>query len=122
MASQLEDKQLTKYVDGVAWHGYEGTPDQMSLVHRKDPGMPFYWTEGGPFIDDPDYGRDWAKWGGIFTDVLELSLIHISALVDTPSLDASLGRTVEVRGIPHLTKNGSDMGHPWSVGYGKILR
>jgi glucosylceramidase len=71
VASQLEDKQLTKYVDGVAWHGYEGTPDQMSLVHRKDPGMPFYWTEGGPFIDDPDYGRDWAKWGGIFTDVLE---------------------------------------------------
>jgi glucosylceramidase len=71
VASQLEDKQLTKYVDGVAWHGYEGTPDQMSLVHQKEPDMPFYWTEGGPFIDDPDYGRDWAKWGGIFTDVLE---------------------------------------------------
>jgi glucosylceramidase len=71
VASQLEDKRLTKYVDGVAWHGYEGTPDQMSIVHRKDPDIPFYWTEGGSFIDDPDYGRDWAKWGGIFTDVLE---------------------------------------------------
>jgi glucosylceramidase len=71
VASQLEDKQLTKYVDGVAWHGYEGTPDQMSLVRRKDPDIPFYWTEGGPFINDPDYARDWAKWGGIFTDVLE---------------------------------------------------
>ncbi len=62
---------MAKYVDGVAWHGYEGTPDQMSLVHQKDPGMPFYWTEGGPFIDDPDYAKDWAKWGGIFTDALE---------------------------------------------------
>ena len=69
--AQLEDKQLAKYVDGVAWHGYTGTPDQMSLVHQKDPGVPFYWTEGGPFIDAADYATDWAKWGGVFTDALE---------------------------------------------------
>jgi hypothetical protein len=30
---------------------------------------------------------------------------HILTLVDTPSLDASLGRTVEVRGIPHLAQS-----------------
>jgi glucosylceramidase len=71
VASQLEDQQLARYVDGVAWHGYAGTPDQMSLLHRKKPSIPFHWTEGGPFIDDPNYGRDWAKWGGIFTDALE---------------------------------------------------
>ncbi len=68
---QLTDKQLLKYVDGVAWHGYTGTPDQMSTLHAKDPDVPFYWTEGGPFIDDPAYAKDWAKWGGTFTDVLE---------------------------------------------------
>jgi glucosylceramidase len=68
---QLEDKQLDQYVDGVAWHGYTGTPDQMSLLHQKDPNVPFYWTEGGPFVDDPDYATGWAKWGGIFSDVLE---------------------------------------------------
>jgi glucosylceramidase len=71
VASQLQDKQLAKFVDGVAWHGYAGTPDQMSLLHQKDPNVPFYWTEGGPFIDDADYSTGWAKWGGIFTDVLE---------------------------------------------------
>jgi glucosylceramidase len=71
LEAQFNDKQLLKYVDGVAWHGYTGTPDQMSLLHSKAPTVPFYWTEGGPFIDDPAYARDWAKWGGIFTDVLE---------------------------------------------------
>jgi glucosylceramidase len=71
VAAQLEDQNLARYVDGVAWHGYTGTPDQMSLLHRKMPNIPFHWTEGGPFIDDPNYARDWAKWGGIFTDALE---------------------------------------------------
>jgi glucosylceramidase len=71
VASQLEDQNLARYVDGVAWHGYTGTPDQMSLLHQKKPNLPFHWTEGGPFIDDPNYARDWAKWGGIFTDALE---------------------------------------------------
>jgi glucosylceramidase len=71
VAGQLNDKQLAQYVDGVAWHGYFGTPDQMSLLHQKDPDVPFYWTEGGPFINEPDYATNWAKWAGIFTDVLE---------------------------------------------------
>ncbi len=71
VAAQLEDQNLARYVDGVAWHGYTGTPDQMSLLHREKPNIPFHWTEGGPFIDDPNYCRDWAKWGGIFTDALE---------------------------------------------------
>ena len=29
----------------------------MSLVHQQDPDIPFHWTEGGPFIDDPEYAR-----------------------------------------------------------------
>jgi glucosylceramidase len=43
----------------------------MSIVHQKNPNVPFYWTEGGQFIDDVDYATAWSKWGGIFTDVLE---------------------------------------------------
>jgi glucosylceramidase len=69
VATQLQDKQLAQYVSGVAWHGYTGTPDQMSLVHRDS--VPFYWTEGGPFLDDPDYLTGWAKWAATFTDVLQ---------------------------------------------------
>jgi glucosylceramidase len=71
VAWQLEDKQLARYSDGVAWHGYVGTPDQMSILHQRHPEIPFYWTEGGGFIDDPEYTRDWAKWGGVLTDALE---------------------------------------------------
>jgi glucosylceramidase len=69
VATQLQDKQLAQYVSGVAWHGYTGTADQMSLVHQD--GLPFYWTEGGPFLDDPDYSTGWAKWAATFTDVLQ---------------------------------------------------
>jgi glucosylceramidase len=71
VAAQLQDKELGRYVDGIAWHGYFGTPDQMSRLHQQDSNVPFYWTEGGPFVDDPDYATGWAKWGGIFTDALE---------------------------------------------------
>ena len=68
--SQLGDRGLRQYVDGVAWHGYLGTPDMMSRVHDQYPDVPFYWTEGGPDITDPNYAKDWTKWGKIFTDVL----------------------------------------------------
>lgn len=67
---QLQDPELRKYVDGVAWHGYVGTPDQMSRLHEVDPEVPLYWTEGGPDINDPKYALDWAKWGNTFTTVL----------------------------------------------------
>jgi glucosylceramidase len=68
---QLQDKQFAQYVDGVAWHGYFGTPDQMSRVHQQHPQVPFFWTEGGSFTDDPTYLTEWTKWGGIYTDILE---------------------------------------------------
>lgn len=66
---QLRDERLRQYVAGIAWHGYLGTPDMMSRVHDLYPDMPFYWTEGGPDITDPNYAKDWTKWGKIFTDV-----------------------------------------------------
>lgn len=67
---QLQDPELRKYVSGVAWHGYVGTPDQMNLLHEVDPNVPFYWTEGGPDINDPKYALDWTRWGSTFTTVL----------------------------------------------------
>ena len=67
---QLQDPELRKYVSGVAWHGYVGTPDMMSRLHDTQPDMPFYWTEGGPDIVDPKYASDWTRWGTIFTEAL----------------------------------------------------
>lgn len=67
---QMRDQELRKYVDGVAWHGYSGTPEMMGLLHAEFPGLPFYWTEGGPDITNPDYATEWTKWGQTFTQVL----------------------------------------------------
>ena len=70
VVDSLEDEKLRKYVDGVAWHGYYGTPDMMSKVHEAYPEAEMHWTEGGPDYTDPGYLTDWCKWGGTFSDVL----------------------------------------------------
>ena len=67
---QMRDPKLRPFVDGVAWHGYLGTPDQMSLLHAAEPQLPFFWTEGGPDFDNPKYATEWTRWGAIFTDAI----------------------------------------------------
>ncbi len=68
---QMRDPELRKYVSGVAWHGYLGTPDQMSRLHEVEPALPFFWTEGGPDISDSKYAYDWTRWGVTFTSALK---------------------------------------------------
>ncbi|MGD1022060.1 MAG: glycoside hydrolase family 30 beta sandwich domain-containing protein [Candidatus Sulfotelmatobacter sp.] len=70
VVDSLEDDKLRKYVDGVAWHGYYGTPNMMTKVHDAYPKTEMHWTEGGPDYTDPGYLNDWCKWGGIFSDAL----------------------------------------------------
>lgn len=67
---ELSDPGLNKFVDGVAWHGYMGTPDAISRVHDAFPDKNNYWTEGGPDINHPDYTTDWSKWSHIFAGAL----------------------------------------------------
>ncbi len=68
---ELTDPDVFKYVDGVAWHGYVGTPDAMSKVHDAFPTKSAYWTEGGPDITAPDYASDWAKWAFTYAGILK---------------------------------------------------
>lgn len=68
--AELSDPLVSKYVDGVAWHGYVGTPEDMAKVHDAFPTKGAYWTEGGPDIKSPEYATDWSKWGRTFTGVL----------------------------------------------------
>jgi glucosylceramidase len=69
--SQLSDSRVSRYVDGVAWHGYAGQPRSMTAVHKAHPGKHAYWTEGGPEdLHDPRYRTNWAFWGARFTDIL----------------------------------------------------
>ena len=67
---ELDDLDLRKYCDAVAFHGYVGTPDMMSKVHDAHPEAHLYWTEGGPDITAKDYATDWASWGHTFTGAL----------------------------------------------------
>jgi glucosylceramidase len=76
---ELSKPEVAKYVDGVAWHSYIGTPDAMTRVHDMFPDKHMYFTEGGPpahlfepshHFGFPPYGTDWTRWSSAFTDML----------------------------------------------------
>jgi glucosylceramidase len=67
---ELDDADLNRYVDGVAWHGYLGTPDAMTRVHDAHPEKHAYWTEGGPDYTDPGYLTEWTKWAAAYAEIL----------------------------------------------------
>jgi glucosylceramidase len=68
---ELSDPGVFQFAEGVAWHGYVGNPGAMSMVHDAFPTKSAYWTEGGPFLDSPDYALDWATWSSNFTGILK---------------------------------------------------
>jgi glucosylceramidase len=68
--AELESPGLRQYCDSVAFHGYVGTPDQMTKFHEVCPDAKIYWTEGGPDYTSPDYLTDWVNWGRIFTGAI----------------------------------------------------
>ncbi len=45
----LSDADAAQYVAGVAFHGYAGKPDGMSLFLKEFPNRPVYFTEGSVF-------------------------------------------------------------------------
>jgi glucosylceramidase len=58
---ELDDPDVRKYANAIAWHAYAGTASMASKVHDAHPDAEMHWTEGGP---------DWAKWGHVFTGAL----------------------------------------------------
>jgi glucosylceramidase len=68
---ELSDPGVFEQVDGVAWHGYMGTPDVMTRVHDAFPTKHAYWTEGGPDVLAPDYASDWATWSSTYAGILK---------------------------------------------------
>jgi glucosylceramidase len=68
--ASFDDPKVRQYADGVAWHGYVGTPEAMTRVHDAVPEKHAYWTEGGPDYTDPKYLTDWSKWGAQFAGIM----------------------------------------------------
>lgn len=60
---------LRESVSGVAFHYYEGSFEHTLLLREKYPGLPFYFTEGGPRLFE-NYGSDHCKWGRILVGAL----------------------------------------------------
>lgn len=66
----LDDPDVRKFSNAIAWHGYAGAADMMSKAHDVYPDAEMYWTEGGPDYTSPTYAADWAVWGKTFTEAL----------------------------------------------------
>ena len=67
---EVDDPDVRKYANAVAWHGYAGNVSMVSKVHDAYPDVAMHWTEGGPDYTSPNYATDWAEWGRTFTGAL----------------------------------------------------
>lgn len=61
----LRDPKASRFVDGVAFHGYEGKPAGMSVFHERFPDVPIHFSEGSVFgvigsLQLMSYLRNWA--------------------------------------------------------------
>jgi glucosylceramidase len=63
---ELEDSEVYKYADGIAWHVYVGKDTAMSRVHDAYPNKHAYVTECSPDFKDPAYMTSWASWAEQF--------------------------------------------------------
>lgn len=68
--AELDDPEVHKYCNAIAFHGYVGTPEMMSKAHAAHPDAQMYWTEGGPDYTSPDYATDWTNWAQTFTQAI----------------------------------------------------
>ncbi len=67
---QLRDARLASLVNGVAFHGYDGQPEQMEELQRRHPSLPIYFTEwSSERSKDPP--TDWARWSHDFAAILK---------------------------------------------------
>lgn len=62
--------ELAKSCDGVAFHYYEGAPEDTDNVMREYPSLEWHFTEGGPRLYD-NYAADWCKWSTILSRSLK---------------------------------------------------
>ena len=72
----LEDPEAAQYVDGTAFHLYEGTVDAQSILQEEFPDKPIYFTEGSVFaprgaLELINILRHWARGYNAWVTVLD---------------------------------------------------
>ena len=65
-----EYPELRENCDGVAFHYYDGAPEDIDNVRLKYPSLEYHFTEGGPRLYD-NYATDWCKWGTVISKALK---------------------------------------------------
>ena len=65
-----EYPELKECCDGVAFHYYTGTPEDIDKLRDKYPDLEYHFTEGGPRLYD-NYATDWCKWGLMISKALK---------------------------------------------------
>lgn len=60
---------LSQSCDGVAFHYYDGTIEETSVIREEFPQLELHFTEGGPRLYD-NYSTDWCKWTIMISKVL----------------------------------------------------
>jgi glucosylceramidase len=72
----LSDPQAAQFVGGVAFHGYAGQPDGMTVFHREFPRGPVHFTEGSVFglrggVELIEKLRNWASSYNAWVTILD---------------------------------------------------
>ncbi len=72
----LSDPQAAQSVCGVAFHGYVGGPDGMSVFHQEFPHVPLHFTEGSVFgvkgcVELIERLRNWASSYNAWVTILD---------------------------------------------------
>jgi glucosylceramidase len=61
--SQLQEPELLSAIGGVAWHPYNGQPEDMAPIRARYPDLPMFMTEMGPHVDKRQ--RDIVWWADL---------------------------------------------------------
>jgi glucosylceramidase len=72
----LEDPRAAQYIDGTAFHLYEGKPEAMSVLHGRFPEKHIYFTEGSTFGisgagEIISFLRNWARCYNAWVTVID---------------------------------------------------
>ncbi|MHC4226000.1 MAG: glycoside hydrolase family 30 protein [Planctomycetota bacterium] len=75
-AEILGDPQAAQYIDGTAFHHYEGKPSAMSVLHEQFPDKHIYFTEGSTFdiggaVEIVTFLRNWAKCYNAWVTIID---------------------------------------------------
>ena len=60
----LENKDVVRHIDAIAWHPYNGKPDMICEVKSKYPNIPMHLTERGPNLAMADV-QDVKWWADV---------------------------------------------------------